>query len=173
MEEGMYLYTHCPFFFKLSIRELRIVNDKSDGVLNPQGIRFGSSDIYSVVEAAPFNQYLSNTLCVGRRRPGIDTDEAVFLFVVMQSSLQMTRDLEQSLKDAIRRGLSNKHVPRFIIEVPDVPMTVNGKKVETLAKGIISTGKMPAKVSNTVANPDCLSGFQQFYGLEMPRKSKL
>lgn len=142
-----------PTLFPPSICELWIVNDKSDGVLNPQGIRFGSSDIYSIVEAAPFNQYLSNTLCVGRRRPGIDTDEALFLSVVMQSPHKITYDFMQSLKDAIRTGLSNKHVPRWFIEVPDVPMTVNGKKAETLAKGIISTGNMPAKVSNTVANP--------------------
>ena len=85
----------------------------------------------------------------------------------------MTREFEQSLKDAIRRGLSNKHVPRFIIEVPDVPMTVNGKKIETLAKNIVSTGKMPGNISNTVANPGCLSGFQQFYRLEVPQKAKL
>lgn len=159
---------------QLFIGTVQIANERySDGVLNPQGIRFGSSDIYSIVEAAPFNQYLSNTLCIGRRRPGIDTDEAVFLFVVMQAPHKMTREFEQSLKDAIRKGLSNKHVPRFIIEVPEVPTTVNGKKIETLTKGIICTGKMPANISNTVANPGCLSEFQQFYRLEVPTKAKL
>ncbi|ODM21542.1 hypothetical protein SI65_02386 [Aspergillus cristatus] len=131
-----------------------------------EGIRFGSSDIYSVVEGSPFNNFLFNTLRVGRRRPS-DTDESVFLFVVIQSPHKITDTFRESLKDAIRKGLSNKHVPRFVIEVDEVPMTVNGKKVETLVRGIISRGKLPEKVSNTVSDPGCLGAFQKFFGLEV------
>lgn len=86
----------------------------------------------------------------------------------------MSNTFRESLKDAIRKGLSNKHVPRFVIEVDEVPMTVNGKKVETLVRGTISSGKLPDKVSNTVANPGCLGVFQRFYGLELEtRRAKL
>ena len=85
----------------------------------------------------------------------------------------MTGRLVQDLKDAIQKGLSKKHVPRFIIQIPEIPVTVNGKKIETLAKKIICTGRFPETVSNTVANPGCLKGFQRFYGLELGRSSKL
>lgn len=141
-------------------------------MLNPQGVRFGSSDIYSIVEATPFNQIISNTLCVGRRRPLVDTDESVFLFIVMQRGHRLSASLTQRLKDAIRQGLSSRHVPRFVIEVPEIPMTVNGKKIETLVKKVICTGEVPGTVSNTVTNPECLNYFQQFYALE-DRRTKL
>jgi acetoacetyl-CoA synthetase len=143
-----------------------LTNINSDGVLNPQGIRFGSSDIYSITESAPFNSTISATLCVGRRRPH-DSDEKVFLFVVMQSGKSFTGQLAVELKDAIRKGLSSRHVPRFVIGVNEVPMTVNGKKVETLVKQIISSGQLPKTISSTVANPGCLDHFRQFYNLEV------
>lgn len=143
-----------------------LTNINSDGVLNPQGIRFGSSDIYSITESTPFNSTISATLCVGRRRPH-DSDEKVFLFVVMQSGKSFTGQLAVELKDAIRKGLSSRHVPRFVIGVNEVPMTVNGKKVETLVKQIISSGQLPKTISSTVANPGCLDHFRQFYNLEV------
>lgn len=86
----------------------------------------------------------------------------------------MTDTFREALKGAVRGGLSNKHVPRFVVEMDEVPMTVNGKKVETLVKGIISSGKLPEKVSNTVANPGCLGTFVRFFGLEVEtRRTKL
>lgn len=143
----------------------------SDGVLNPQGIRFGSSDIYSITESAPFNSVISTTFCVGRRRPH-DSDEVVFLFVIMQSGKPFTGQLAVELKDAIRKGLSSKHVPRFVIGVKEVPMTVNGKKVETLVKQVISSGQLPKIISSTVANPGSLDHFRQYYDLEVQKNNR-
>lgn len=144
----------------------------SDGVLNPQGIRFGSAEIYSITEAPPFSDVILSTLCVGRRRNTIDLDESVFLFVVMCPGKPFSRSLASKLKQAIRAGLSSRHVPRFIIPVDEIPMTVNGKKVETLVKEVICTGKSPKVVSSTVSNPGCLEDFKRFFVLE-ERTSKL
>lgn len=143
----------------------------SDGVLNPQGIRFGSSDIYSITESAPFNAVISSTLCVGRRRTH-DPDEVVFLFVVMQAGKPFTAQLATELKDAVRQGLSSKHVPRFVIGAKEIPMTVNGKKVETLIKQVISSGQLPKTISSTVANPHCLDQFRQYYDLEVQKENR-
>ncbi|OAQ77921.1 acetoacetate-CoA ligase [Purpureocillium lilacinum] len=142
------------------------IHGRSDGVLNPQGIRFGSSEIYSITEAHPFTDIIDTTLCVGRRRDGIDNDESVFLFVSMREGFQFDGTLETSLREAIRAGLSARHVPRFIIPVLEIPVTVNGKKVETLIKQTISTGKIPQRISSTVANPRCLESFRRYYVLE-------
>ncbi|KAL2700970.1 hypothetical protein AAEP93_007789 [Penicillium crustosum] len=147
------------------------IHGRSDGVLNPQGIRFGSSDIYSITESAPFNSVISTTFCVGRRRPH-DSDEVVFLFVIMQSGKPFTGQLAVELKDAIRKGLSSKHVPRFVIGVKEVPMTVNGKKVETLVKQVISSGQLPKIISSTVANPGSLDHFRQYYDLEVQKNNR-
>ena len=134
---------------------------RSDGVLNPSGIRYGSGEIYAIVESPAFTsgEGIADTLCVGRRRPQ-DTDETVFLFVKMKDKHHYTRGLEMRLRNAIREGLSPRHVPRFIVHVDELPVTVNGKKVETAVKQLIS-GKA-IKVSSTVANPDCLLSFKQY-----------
>lgn len=145
----------------------------SDGVLNPQGIRFGSAEIYSITEAAPFTDSIATTLCVGRKRRGLDSDESVLLFVVMRPGREFTGSLAQKLKNAIRQGLSARHVPRFVVAVKEIPMTSNGKKVETLVKEVISTGQMPRTISSTVVNPGCLEDFRQFYHLEPPTRARL
>lgn len=138
-------------------------DSSSDGVLNPQGIRFGSSEVYSITEARPFSDIIETTLCVGRCRDGLDSDESVFLFVVMREGRQFDSQLDRKLRSAIRAGLSARHVPRFVYPVKDIPTTVNGKKVETLVKQTISTGASPKKVSSTVSNAHCLEDFKQFY----------
>jgi acetoacetyl-CoA synthetase len=142
-------------------------------VLNPQGIRFGSAEIYSVTEVEPFTDTIASTLCVGRKRRVLDSDESVFLFVVMRPGHPFTKGLEEMLKGAARHGLSARHVPRFVVAVKEIPMTSNGKKVETLVKEVISTGQMPKTISSTVVNPGCLEEFRQFYHLEPRVRAKL
>lgn len=147
------------------------MHGRSDGVLNPSGIRFGSGEIYAIVEAAPFNDKIDQALCVGRRRQQ-DTDEVVFLFVKMIQGKSWTPELEKKLRDTIAQGLSRRHVPKFMIQVDDIPMTVNGKKVEIAVKQVIS-GK-DVKVSSTVANPETLRGYSRFRDLEsQPRGARL
>ena len=138
---------------------------------DPSGIRFGSGEIYAIVEAAPFNTEVSNSLCVGRRRPQ-DTDEEVFLFLVMSLGHSLTPQLRDKLKLAIRQGLSSRHVPKFVIQVPDIPVTINGKKVEIAVKQMMS-GK-DVKASATVQNPEAVEYFRRFRELESePRQVRL
>ncbi|KJF61491.1 acetoacetate-CoA ligase [Coccidioides immitis RS] len=146
------------------------MHGRSDGVLNPSGIRFGSSEIYNISEGPAFNSEIQDTLCVGRRRKQ-DKDEIVFLFVKMRSNQPFTTGLEQRLRSAIRTGLSPRHVPKFILEVPEIPVTINGKKVETPVKRIISGDQV--QVSSTVANPMSLEFFEQFSKLEIQSRAKL
>jgi acetoacetyl-CoA synthetase len=84
----------------------------------------------------------------------------------MQPGHIFTSQLALELKAAIRKGLSSKHVPRFVLGVDEIPMTVNGKKIETLVKSVICSGNLPKVISSTVANPECLERFRQYYHLE-------
>jgi acetoacetyl-CoA synthetase len=147
-----------------------VMHGRSDGVLNPSGIRFGSGEIYAIMEGPAFDAEVAETLCVGRRRPE-DADEAVFLFVRMSAGHTFTADLVKRLTRAIGEGLSLRHVPRFIVEVNEVPVTINGKKVETAVKQIISGEEI--KISSTVANPECLRGYRRWVGYEGKREAKL
>lgn len=63
---------------------------RSDGVLNPGGIRFGPTDIYSVLENDEYSKLgIEETLVVGLMVEG-GADEKVILFVKVRSSLQVT-----------------------------------------------------------------------------------
>lgn len=132
-------------------------------MLDPSGIRFGSGEIYAIIEKRPFTDYFSNCLCVGRRRQ-IDTDEQVFLFLVMKPGVSLTQEFRSKVETAIRNGLSPRHVPKFVLAVPDIPMTINGKRVEIAVKQMIS-GK-DVKLSATVQNPEAIEFFRQFRDLE-------
>ena len=84
----------------------------------------------------------------------------------------LSLELSNDIKQAIRQALSPRHVPRFVLEVPDIPVTINGKKVETVVKQTIS-GKN-VKPSNTVMNPESIEYFKRFRDLESePRAAKL
>ncbi|KAI1621766.1 acetoacetate-CoA ligase [Exophiala viscosa] len=147
------------------------MHGRSDGVLNPSGIRFGSGEIYAIVETQPFTEYISNSLCVGRRRPK-DPDEQVFLFLVMKAGINLTQQLRTQIKTAIRNALSPRHVPKFVLSVPDIPVTINGKKVEIAVKQVLS-GK-DVKASATVQNPDTIDFMKRFRDLESePKDTKL
>jgi acetoacetyl-CoA synthetase len=146
------------------------IHGRSDGTLNPSGIRFGSSEIYALIESAAFHERILDTLCVGRKRPA-DRDEIVFLFVKMKGGEKLTDELRDQIVDTIKRGLSPRHIPRFIIQIADIPVTINGKKVEIAVKKIISG--MDVKASSTVANPECLEEYIRYRDLEEKKMAKL
>lgn len=121
---------------------------RSDGTLNPSGVRFGSAEIYNIVEQ--FDQ-ISDSLCVGQRSPD-GLEERVLLFIKMAGPL--TEELINKLKRTIRSQLSARHVPSLFLPISDIPYTVNGKKVEVAVKKVLAG----QKVSNlgALANPESL-----------------
>ena len=93
----------------------------SDGVLNPSGIRFGSAEIYNIISSS-FARNIEDSLCVGQRRPGIDTEEHVLLFIKMRSGHKLSHKMVEDIKSAIVVGLSRRHIPAWIGEVEDIPV---------------------------------------------------
>lgn len=131
-------------------RSVGVLNPSS--VLNPSGVRFGSSDIYNVIEKY-FSDDIAESLCVGQRRP-TDLDEAVVLFVIMKPDKILGQSMIHAIKGTIAKKFTKRHVPRYIFEVPDIPVTVNGKKVEPPVKAILSGKSVQA--SSTLLNPESL-----------------
>lgn len=99
---------------------------RSDGVLKPGGVRFGSAEIYNVL-LEHFPTQIEDALCIGRRRPE-DQDETVVLFLKMREGHPFNEEIKDLVKAAIRRELSARHVPGLIYECPEIPVTTNGKK---------------------------------------------
>ena len=127
---------------------------RSDGTLNPNGVRFGSAEIYNLVE--PFEE-IADSLCVGQRTP--DGEERVILFLKMASGSTFEDSLTNRLKVHIRKHLSARHVPTLILPIAEIPYTVNGKKVEVAVKKILAG--QPVKNQGALANPQCLELFKQ------------
>ncbi|OCB88499.1 acetoacetyl-CoA synthetase [Sanghuangporus baumii] len=140
---------------------------RSDGVLNPSGVRFGSAEIYAVLDSPPppydFTQSIADALCVGQRRAR-DNDERVLLFLLMRPGHRLTSELKKDVREAIRKALSPRHVPAYIFQVDDIPYTVNSKKIEIAVKQIVSGSNL--KPSGTVANPESLRQYYKFYDVE-------
>lgn len=110
---------------------------RSDGVLNPSGVRFGSADIYAVLERW-FAGEVVESLCVGQRRPS-DADERVVLFLLMREGSRLReKGLEQRIREKIASDLTKRHVPQYIFEVPDIPVSLSLSFLVTLSSHFFS-----------------------------------
>ncbi|XP_058995271.1 acetoacetyl-CoA synthetase isoform X1 [Mustela lutreola] len=89
---------------------------RSDGTLNPNGVRFGSSEIYNIVEAF---EEVADSLCIPQYNK--DGEERVLLFLKMASGHSFGPELVKSICNAIRVGLSARHVPSLILETKGIP----------------------------------------------------
>ncbi|KAI0389900.1 acetoacetate-CoA ligase [Xylariaceae sp. FL0594] len=144
---------------------------RADGVLNPSGVRFGSAEIYSVIERN-FADQVADSICVGQRRPQ-DSDESVMLFLLMRPGHKFDQELVQKVKRAIARETTKRHVPKYVFETPEIPTTVNLKKVELPVNQIVSGHVV--KPSGTLLNPKSLDYYYQFAKVEelVPEKARL
>ena len=117
------VWTHGDFIMIHPVTKQVMFLGRADGVLNPSGVRFGSAEIYSIVEKE-FGDSVADSICVGQRRPN-DTDESVMLFLLMKPGHRFTQKLVRQVKDAIRKETSPRHVPKYVFETPDIPVCQN------------------------------------------------
>lgn len=143
-----------------------IMLGRSDGVLNPGGVRFGSAELYDVIElcfsrstAASKEETVVDYVAVGQRLE--DGDERVILFVKLHEGQRLSSALERRLKEELRSRRSPRHVPAKIIQVQDVPYTLNGKRVEVPVKKIINGAPVSSVNSATLQNPECLAEYSR------------
>lgn len=95
-----------------------IMLGRSDGTLNPAGIRFGSAEIYNIVNKNNFKE-VEDSLVVGQK---IDNDERVVLFLRITKGEKFGDDLVARIKRRIRDQLSPRHVPAIILPIGDIPV---------------------------------------------------
>ncbi|KAJ1962517.1 hypothetical protein GGI12_002601 [Dipsacomyces acuminosporus] len=146
---------------------------RSDGTLNPAGVRFGSAELYNIVDTY---EEISDSLVVGQKQ---GVDERVLMFLQMAEGHAFSMDIVKRISAHIRNQLSPRHVPAVIAPVyGGIPYTVNGKKVEIAVKRLVSdlyrvaqecgpeaavkSVKVDEKTTSTLANPESLD---QFYNM--------
>lgn len=81
----------------------------------------------------------------------------VVLFVKLHEGFELNENLIKKINSQIRTNCSPRHVPSILKSVPDIPYTINGKKVEVAVKKIIHG--QDVKNKDALANPECLSHF--------------
>jgi len=129
-----------------------IIYGRSDATINTRGIRIGTAEIYQQVEKIP--EVLS-ALAVGQ---AWRDDVRIILFVVLQDKVTLDDSLRKKIKTVILQNTSPYHVPKRIIQAPDLPRTQNGKLVELAVKNMIN--HEPVKNLAALANPECLAYFR-------------
>jgi acetoacetyl-CoA synthetase len=119
-------------FIKITQNGGVIVYGRSDSTLNPGGVRIGTSEIYRVIETLDF---IIDSMAVGKKE---DNDISVVLFVHLKKDVEFNSDLSNQIKSIIRKSLTPRHVPKYIIPVNEIPVTMNNKKVEITVTRIIN-----------------------------------
>jgi len=104
---------------------------RSDAVLKPSGVRIGTAEIYNQVEKL---EEVADSLVIGQRW---HEDQRIILFVKLREGYHVTEDLENEIRRTLLENASPRHIPAKIIEVPDIPYTLNMKKVESAVTNII------------------------------------
>jgi acetoacetyl-CoA synthetase len=135
-----------------------IIYGRSDAVLNPGGVRIGTAEIYRQVEKL---DGVMESIAVSQDWQG---DVRIILFVKLRDSLILTHELVARIKAAIRKNTTPHHVPAKIIQVSDIPRTLNGKIVELAVRNAIHH----KAVANTeaLANPEALDLYRNLPELE-------
>lgn len=126
---------------------------RSDFTLKPSGVRIGPAEIYNVVER--FNE-IADSMVVGQDWKG---DQRIILFVKLAKGFQLTEDLKNRIKNALREEASPRHVPALIMEAPDIPYTFNMKKVESSVTNLLN-GR-PVTNRDALVNPESLDFYER------------
>lgn len=144
-----------------------VVTGRSDATLNRGGVRLGTSEFYSVVEALP---EVSDSLVVHLEDSEGGAGELV-LFVVLAlgdegdegDEATLDDNLTRKIATELRTHLSPRHVPDAIHQVKAIPRTLSGKKLEVPVKKVLRGASIDDAVAkDALANPDSLDAFVAF-----------
>ena len=140
---------------KVTDRGSLVIYGRSDATLNRGGVRVGTAEFYRVLEEIPG---VADSLIVDTGRLG--TEGKLILFVVPAEGRALDDAMRGAIAARLRSELSPRHVPDQIIAVPEVPKTLNGKKLEVPVKRLLLGEPLEEAVSaGAVANPDSLTAF--------------
>jgi acetoacetyl-CoA synthetase len=135
-----------------------VIYGRSDATINRHGLRMGTSELYSAIEALPevLDSMVVDLEYLGR-------DSYMPLFVVLRDGFTLDDAMKARINKAIEAGLSRRFLPNEILAVAEIPRTLSGKKQELPIKKLL-LGHPIEKVINrdAMANPGCLDWYLAF-----------
>jgi acetoacetyl-CoA synthetase len=145
-------------FFKVNERGGCFVLGRSDATLNRHGIRIGTAEIYAALEPV---EEVADALIVNLDLPG--GGFFMPLFVRLAEGVVLDEALQRKIAERLRTEYTPRHVPDRIIQVPQIPATLTGKKMEVpVRKILLGTPPDQAANRNAMANPESLDAFAEY-----------
>jgi acetoacetyl-CoA synthetase len=146
------VWTHGDFISINSRTKGVTIYGRSDATLNPGGVRIGTADIYTALESLA---EVTDSVVIGQK--WLD-DVRVVLFVTLAKGISLDEALIKKIKTTIREACSPRHMPAKVIQVSEIPYTINMKKVELAVRNVVH-GE-PVTNRDALANPHCLSEYE-------------
>jgi acetoacetyl-CoA synthetase len=133
------------------------IQGRSDATLNRHGIRIGTAEIYRVLDKI---SEIKDALIVNIEQEG--GNHYMPLFIVLNENQKLTKELNQTVKTLLKEAYTPRHVPDVIIEVPDIPYTISGKKMEAPVKKMLMGIPLSKAVNQgAMRNPEALDFFMK------------
>jgi acetoacetyl-CoA synthetase len=132
-----------------------VIYGRSDATLNRGGVRMGTSEFYRVIEGLPevVDSLVVDTGQLGR-------DGRLILYLVLADGQVLDEELTAAIRSLLRTELSPRHVPDEIHQVPGIPRTLSGKKLEVPVRKILQGTPVAAAADpDALANPEVLRYF--------------
>jgi acetoacetyl-CoA synthetase len=156
-------------FFRVNERGGCFVLGRSDATLNRHGVRIGTAEVYRVLAAV---DAVADSLIVNLDLPG--GRFFMPLFVKLAAGRVLDAELDRRIRDRLRTEYTPRHVPDRIIEVPDIPVTLTGKKMEVpVRKILLGVPADQAANRNAMANPDSLDFFVSYAATQRDYQTSL
>jgi len=130
-----------------------VIYGRSDATLNRGGVRMGTSEFYRIVEELP---EVTDSMVIDTGTLG--TEGRLVLYLVLAPGVGLDDKLRNKIRSLLRSALSPRHVPDEMLQVPGVPRTLSGKKLEVPVRKILTgTPVGEAADPDSLANPDVLA----------------
>jgi len=135
-----------------------VIHGRSDTTLKPGGVRIGTAEVYRFAEevgAVEDSLVIGDQITSGKRKG----DVRIVLFVKLADGVELNVDLEAEIRNTIRSGASDAHVPALIRQVQAIPYTRSGKKVELAVRDLMA-GVEPKNVG-ALSDPTAFDEYRQ------------
>ncbi len=128
-----------------------IIHGRSDTLLNPGGVRIGTAEIYRQVDRV---EAVQESIAIGQ---DWEDDQRIVLFVRLAEGKELDDELRETIRRTLRTNATPRHVPAIILQVEDIPRTVNGKISEKAVSDVVHGREVGNR--NALANPEALACF--------------
>lgn len=125
---------------------------RSDATLNRNGIRIGTSEIYSALDSI---LEIKDSMIVDLN---FGSNSKLVLFIETESELNA--EFKNSIIKKIKNKCSPRHIPNLIFTISQIPYTISGKKMEIPLKKILLGQNVNDVISKgAMRNPECIDDY--------------